>query len=119
MNTIFDAMTCMYQRAKGEMTPDELHDVGNALTMNAVGLARRMHEVTEGVACLVAYDGGGECKGDAAGTFQDSGDVFTLLCALAANFDAIAAMTDVGSAATSEATSRRARTWAITATPSA
>lgn len=86
----------LYDVAKDHMSANDLQEVGEALTDEAGELAFRAGEVLEGVACLVASDGGQKSK---AGNFQDANGVFTLLCLASQQFNLVGALIDVGSEA--------------------
>lgn len=91
-----DALTSLYAHAKDHMTADELGQLGDSLTTEAIGLARRMNGVAQNIACLVSEDG---LRKTGAGNFQDSESVFELLCVMAHQFDVISGMVEVGSQA--------------------
>ena len=86
----------LYDAAKDHLSANDLQQVGEALTDEAGELAFRAGEVLEGVACLVASDGGQKSK---AGSFQNADGVFTLICLASQQFNLIGALIDVGSEA--------------------
>ena len=97
---IYDAMTMLMRKASDNLTPDDwlkLTDLADA----AASEARRLAEVTDGIASLVAYDGS-DHDGLRSGCFQDAEGLFPLLCSLSHSFETVAAMAEVGSYAASQ-----------------
>jgi hypothetical protein len=93
-------LNTLYERAKGNMTAEELESLGGKLTDDATTLARHMAKISEGIGCLVVEDAH---HPSGAGSFQDADSVFRLLWALSVQFDTIAGMVEVGSEATFKA----------------
>lgn len=65
----------------------------------AAAEAARQAEVTQSIGCLVSEDGQSSTR---FGSFQNSEDVFGLLCALSHSLETIGAMAEVGSYAASQ-----------------
>lgn len=93
MSEIHTALRALYRHAEGNMSAEELQDLGCLLTDEAEVIARRSGDVTEKLACLISVDGD---TPTGAGNFQSADEVFTLLCMLAHEFNTVAAMLDVG-----------------------
>ncbi len=89
-------LSTLYERAKDNMTAEELESLGFKLTDDPTTLARHMATISEGIGCLVVEDGH---HPSGAGNFQDADSVFRLLWALSVQFDTIANMVFVGSEA--------------------
>jgi len=95
---IYESMTLLMQRAEGNLTPADwlqLTDLADAAASEALRLA----EVTQSIGCLVSEDGQSSTR---FGSFQNSEDVFGLLCALSHSLETIGAMAEVGSYAASQ-----------------
>lgn len=83
-------LNTLYERAKGNMTAEELDDVGHKLTDDATTLALQMSSVAGGLAVMADAE-------------RDTGTIVAVLYALSVQFDTIASMIDVGSEATFKA----------------
>ncbi len=95
---IYESMTLLMQRAEGNLTPADwlqLTDLADAAASEALRLA----EVTQSIGCLVSEDGQSSTR---FGSFQNSEDVFALLCSLSHSLETIGAMAEVGSYAASQ-----------------
>ncbi len=92
IHTTSGALRELFEKAYGRMDAEELSSVGSVLAANAIDMSKRMSEVTETLACLVANDG---ISKDSHGGFQNSDQVFGLLCMISQQFDVIAGLMDV------------------------
>lgn len=108
MNTMYDALNTLYDRAHEQMTVDELESMDRAFTESAVSLARDASQVLEGIACLVSSEGAAKENGSPiSGSLQDPKSIFHTLCMAASKFDLIAGMIEVGAEAKYHANERK------------
>ena len=95
---IYESMHLLMQRAHDQLTPADwfqLTDLADAAASEALRLAK----VTEHIGCMVSDDGESAAR---SGFFQNSEDVFALLCSLSHSLEMIGAMAEVGSYAASQ-----------------
>lgn len=102
-------MTMMLERGKDRMTLAELEGVAG-LVDSAVGEARRLSGLCEGLGCLVSFDD----KDLQTGSFRDVHTLPELLFSLAHSIDTVAAMVEAGDIARFEADKRRQQAEAAT-----
>lgn len=93
--TLHEVLDQLYSAAKDNLGADGLRAVGDTLADIAECHANDMRDVMDGISCLVACD---EPAG--AGSFRDSGSMFTLLGMAARQFDLLAGMVVVAKEAT-------------------
>lgn len=107
MNTMQVAMRAMFKHAKGSMDTVELGEL-SCLTERASEEASRMAELCTGLGILASAD---ELDG---ATLRNPESLCSLMLALSHSFDTIAAMVQVGDAATSELEKRSERPEILT-----
>lgn len=102
MNTMQVAMQAMFKHAKGSMDTVELGEL-SCLTERASEEASRLSELCEGLGLLESADEHDESN------LRNPGSLCSLMLALSHSFDTIAAMVQVGDAATNELEKRTER----------
>lgn len=107
MNTMQVAMVAMFKHAKGSMDTVELGELC-CLTERASEEASRLSELCEGLGLLESGDEH-DCS-----NLRNPESLCSLMLALSHSFDTIAAMVQVGDAATSELEKRTERPVILT-----